>query len=68
MNRGQPTDSSLAEMSKVNFIRGPQELPADLTIMQLNERERNVVYSPEERLHHQDAYSNRPQRPDQDPR
>ena len=51
MNRGQPVDSSLAEMSKVNFVRGPQELPQDLTIMQLKERERKVVYSPEERPH-----------------
>ena len=60
MNRGQPSDSNLAEMSKVNFVRGPQELPHDLTIMQLKERERKVVYSPEERPHQQEEYSNRP--------
>ena len=63
MRHQEQKPTSLDEMSKVNF-RGPNDLPHDLTIMQLKERERNVVYSPEQRPHQQENFRNRPQRPD----
>ena len=49
----------MTEMSKVNF-RGPHDLPEDLTVLKLQERERNAVYDPEERLHQKGSIHQQP--------
>ena len=59
------SDFDLSEMSKVNF-KGPHDLN-DLTVLQIKERENNVIFNAGERPHQSDAFTKRPDRPEYDP-